>query len=89
LSTGHYPDVIYIDPMHPNRQKAALVKKDLQVLQQLIGADEDVLALIHLATTRALQKVVVKWPQQLPALLKPCTSITGKTVRFDIYTSRN
>ena len=38
-----YPDVIYIDPMHPERQKSALVKKDMQVLQHLIGADGDVL----------------------------------------------
>ncbi len=41
LSETDYPDVIYIDPMHPQRQKAALVKKDMQVLQQLFGPDVD------------------------------------------------
>ena len=85
LTEINYPDVIYIDPMHPVRQKSALVKKDMQVLQRLIGADEDVSALIQLATTRARHRVVVKWPQRLPALLKPNASIAGKTVRFDIY----
>ncbi|MDP1602396.1 MAG: class I SAM-dependent methyltransferase [Legionella sp.] len=84
LSRENYPDVIYIDPMHPARQKAALVKKDLQILQQLIDIDDDVLSLIHLAQTRA-KKVVVKWPQQLSPLLKPMSSVDGKTVRFDIY----
>lgn len=86
LSVDEYPDVIYIDPMHPVRQKSALVKKDMQVLQQLIGSDDDVSALIQLAITRTRQRVVVKWPQRLPAVLPPDASIAGKTVRFDIYT---
>jgi 16S rRNA (guanine1516-N2)-methyltransferase len=80
-----YPHVIYIDPMHPLRQKSALVKKDMQILQQLFGPDEDVSALIHLACKRAQLRVVVKWPQRLPPLLKPSHSIEGKTVRFDVY----
>ena len=85
LSPIDYPDVIYIDPMHPLRQKSALVKKDMQALQQLIGADIDALDLIQLAISRARQRVVVKWPQHLAPLLPPSLSISGKTVRFDIY----
>jgi len=88
LSADDYPDVIYIDPMHPARQKSALVKKDMQVLQRLIGSDDDVNALIQLAITRTRHRVVVKWPQRLPAVLQPDTSIDGKTVRFDIYLKR-
>ena len=85
LAPNNYPDVIYIDPMHPERQKAALVKKDMQALQQLIGADYDALSLLELARTRVLNRVVVKWPQNLPPLLTPTLSLVGKTVRFDIY----
>jgi 16S rRNA (guanine1516-N2)-methyltransferase len=85
LEIEEYPDVIYIDPMHPVRQKSALVKKDLQALQQLIGADDDVLALIELARSRTLDRVVVKWPERLPPLLKPTFSYHGKTIRFDVY----
>lgn len=85
LLNTDYPDVIYIDPMHPERQKSALVKKDMQALQQLIGADTDVCELIQLAITRTRQRVVVKWPQRLPALIQPDACITGKTVRFDVY----
>lgn len=85
LEKKNYPDVIYIDPMHPERSKSALVKKDMQVLQQMIGADEDALQLIELARTRVKQKVVVKWPQKIKALLPASASIEGKTVRFDIY----
>jgi 16S rRNA (guanine1516-N2)-methyltransferase len=78
-------DVIYIDPMHPQRQKSALVKKDMQALQQLFGADLDAKELIDLAMGRAKKRVVVKWPQKLLALIKPKHSINGSTVRFDIY----
>lgn len=85
LQAPEYPDVIYIDPMHPERNKSALVKKEMQALQQIIGVDEDALQLIELAKTRVKQRVVVKWPQKIKALLHPDTSIEGKTVRFDIY----
>lgn len=84
----NYPDVIYIDPMHPERQKSALVKKDMQTLQQIIGADDDVSELIQLAITRTRNRVVVKWPQRLPAVLPSNSCIAGKTVRFDVYLKR-
>ncbi len=85
LQPCQYPDVIYIDPMHPERSKAALVKKDMQALQKLIGADEDALELIQCALTRAKQRVVVKWPQKRKPLLPPSLSFDGKTIRFDVY----
>lgn len=89
LQKQDYPDVIYIDPMHPERNKSALVKKDMQALQQMIGADEDALELIQIARTRVKQRVVVKWPQKIKPLLASDASIEGKTVRFDIYFSQN
>jgi 16S rRNA (guanine1516-N2)-methyltransferase len=88
LSHDELPDVVYIDPMHPERHKSALVKKEMQVLQQIIGPDNDALALIQLAITRAKQRVVVKWPQKAKSLLPATCSIEGKTVRFDIYCAR-
>lgn len=85
LAKESYPDIVYIDPMHPERTKAALVKKDLQALQQMIGEDRDALDLLTLARSRVKQKVVVKWPQKKPPLLPTPSFIAGKTVRFDIY----
>lgn len=84
LVPEEFPDLIYIDPMHPQRQKSALVKKDMQALQQLIGADDDALKLLELACQRA-KRVVLKWPQHLETLGTPSQQIAGKTVRFDIY----
>jgi 16S rRNA (guanine1516-N2)-methyltransferase len=85
LTPEEYPDVIYIDPMHPLRQKSALVKKEMQVLQQLVGPDQDAEALIQAAMGHARLRVVVKWPQRLAPLIPPKHSIQGKTVRFDVY----
>jgi len=85
LAEADYPDVIYIDPMHPLRQKSALVKKDLQILQQWIGPDSDPLALLGMARRRVKQRVVVKWPQKLPPLMEDGLAVEGKTVRFDVY----
>ncbi len=85
LTAPDYPDVIYMDPMHPPREKSALVKKDMQILQQLIGEDSDALALLTLAKSKVRQRLVVKWPQYAVPLAKPSRSIGGKTVRFDIY----
>ena len=85
LAEEDYPDIIYMDPMHPLRQKSALVKKDMQVLHDLIGADEGVAELIQLAITRVKHRVVVKWPQRLAALWPADLSVAGKTVRFDCY----
>ena len=85
LTHDQYPDIIYLDPMHPERKKAALVKKDLQILQDLIGADLDAGDLLTVALKRAKQRVVVKWPQKLQPLQKPNLSYEGKTVRFDVY----
>ncbi|CEG57380.1 class I SAM-dependent methyltransferase [Legionella fallonii] len=85
LAAEEYPDVIYIDPMHPERHKSALVKKDMQILQQMIGADEDAFELIKLAVVRVKQRVVVKWPQKIKSLLPAAFAVEGKTVRFDIY----
>jgi 16S rRNA (guanine1516-N2)-methyltransferase len=78
-------DLIYIDPMHPQRQKSALVKKDLQALQTMIGPDADARELIECALSIPCPRVVVKWPVHLPPLLPPTCSWSGKTVRYDLF----
>lgn len=85
LKPEEYPDVIYIDPMHPPRQKTALVKKEMQILQKIIGPDLDVAELITLAISRCTKRVVVKWPERVSPLLPSNASIRGQTVRFDLY----
>lgn len=82
------PDVIYIDPMYPERKKSALVKKDMQVLQRLHGRDEDAEQLLELALQYAKKRVVVKRPIHAHSLndRAPNTEIKSKKTRYDIYT---
>jgi len=80
-------DVIYMDPMYPSRDKSALVKKDMQLLHQLIGADEQSGELLTKARLKAAKRVVVKRPKgaEYVADLKPSVSIESKNTRYDIY----
>ncbi len=89
-------DVIYLDPMFPERRKHAASKKEMQFLQQLFAgesysdsADRDAAdaALLALALEKARYRVTVKRPRRAPTLLgpEPGHSIQGKTTRFDIY----
>ena len=85
LKVESYPDVIYCDPMHPIRQKSALVKKHLQVLQQLAQPNDDVVEMIQLAQKKCTQRVVLKWPQKQKPPIVSMGCIPGKTIRFDLF----
>jgi 16S rRNA (guanine1516-N2)-methyltransferase len=80
-------DVVYLDPMYPERGKAALAKKELQVLRELTGGDADADALLEAANAR--RRVVVKRPLSAPPLAgrKPSLALSGTQARFDIYLS--
>jgi len=81
------PDVIYIDPMFPERKKSALVKKDMQILQQLLGHNNNSVVLLETALSYTKNRVVVKRPAHANPLSEqtPDTSINGKKTRYDIY----
>lgn len=82
-------EVVYLDPMFPERDKSAAIKKELLWLQWLCGADSAAAEawLLEAALTAARRRVVVKRPLRAPPLAghAPASSLTGKTVRFDIY----
>lgn len=81
------PDVIYLDPMFPPRQKSALVKKEMRILHDLVGLDPDADRLLEAAQATGVRRIVVKRPRIAPALseAKPNYVLTGKTNRFDVY----
>lgn len=87
LNPIDYPDVIYLDPMFPEKKKTALVKKEMQSLQSIIGQDEDADLLFTIALEKAKKRVVVKRPQHASPLAnkKPHHTIVGKKIRFDVY----
>ncbi|RYY77330.1 MAG: SAM-dependent methyltransferase [Gammaproteobacteria bacterium] len=82
------PDVIYLDPMFPDRQKTADVKKEMAAFHQVIGKDEDADSLLQKALAAAIYRVVVKRPRKAPFLANktPSYQLEGKSSRYDIYT---
>ena len=79
------PDVILLDPMFPARQKSALVKKKLQMIQKLEIPCAGEAELLRAAMNARPKKLIIKRPPKGPYLadVKPDHSITGKAVRFD------
>ncbi|HIJ78180.1 MAG: class I SAM-dependent methyltransferase [Desulfobulbaceae bacterium] len=81
------PDVIFIDPMYPHREKSALVKKEMRLIRMVVGDDQDSTTLLETALAVAGQRVVVKRPIQAPCLTgrAPSFTINCKKNRFDVY----
>lgn len=90
MHMAEQPDVIYLDPMYPHREKSALVKKEMRVFQSLVGEDLDADNLLEPALALAKYRVVVKRPSYAPPLAdkKPSTSIKMKKNRFDVYVNQ-
>lgn len=88
LNESDRAEVVYLDPMYPAREKSALVKKEMQLLHQLVGPDNNSEDLLNLARRSALKRVTVKRPKgaEYFAGQKPHVSIESKNTRYDIYT---
>lgn len=84
---GEPPQVIYLDPMFPHREKSALVKKEMRLFRPLVGDDNDAPALLAAALALASHRVVVKRPRKAPCIEgpKPSHGLEGKSSRYDIY----
>lgn len=89
LGDTQRPEVVYLDPMYPHRQKTALAAKELRLLRQLAGDDDDAPELLAAARACARRRVVVKRPRRAPALAGPPPSfqIIAPHTRFDVYLS--
>lgn len=87
LAESQRPDVVYLDPMYPERTKSALVKKEMRLLRRLVGADLDTPALLAVALRCARRRVVVKRPRRAPSLDGPAPSmhIASENTRYDVY----
>lgn len=79
-------DAVYLDPMYPDDGKRALPQKEMQLLRDLAGDDDDAGALLAHARTLA-PRVAVKRPLRAPWLAgaRPDTVLSGTQARFDLY----
>ena len=79
-------DVVYFDPMFPQKEKSALPRQEMVFFKNLVGNDADAEDVLSAAlSVKGIKRVVVKRPIKAPALLKPHSSTEGKLIRFDIY----
>ncbi|WP_308431499.1 class I SAM-dependent methyltransferase [Chitinilyticum piscinae] len=84
---GERWDVVFLDPMFPEPDKRAKVKKEMAAFQTLIGGDRDADALLIPARHVAGKRVVVKRPKLAPFLAgaQPSFQYPGESTRFDAY----
>ena len=88
LLPGLAPEIIIVDPMHPTRQKSALVKAEMRQIREIVGVDEDQYELMRVALATASKRVVLKWPAKAAPMagLLPCShQIIGKSTRYDVF----
>lgn len=90
LAHEQQPDMVYLDPMFPQRNKSALPKKSMQGLQALLGDDSDQAQLLDVAVQTARFRVVVKRHSKVKAIggREPTYSLQGKQIRYDVYALR-
>jgi 16S rRNA (guanine1516-N2)-methyltransferase len=88
LPSENRPDVIYLDPMYPHRDKSALVKKEMRYTRALVGDDTDAGELLAIALATARRRVAVKRPKGAAPLPgpQPAAEIASTNTRYDIYT---
>ena len=81
------PDVIYLDPMFPARQKSGLVNKRLQLIQELEQPCIEETKLLDAAASVKPKKIIIKRPLKGAYLAgrKPHYTVKGKAIRYDCF----
>lgn len=80
-------DIVYLDPMFPERKKSSRVKKKFQLIHRLEAPCDDEEELFNAAKASKPFKIVVKRPLKGEVLAgqKPSYSLNGKAIRMDVY----
>ncbi|MFM7051420.1 MAG: class I SAM-dependent methyltransferase [Planctomycetota bacterium] len=88
--TPDAPDAVLIDPMFPPKKKrSALPRKEMVVLREAVGTDEDAGGLLTAARRCARMRVALKRADDAAELATPDWRTEGKTVRFDVWRAEN
>lgn len=86
-------EVLYLDPMYPQRRKAALGDRRLRSVAALLRADgvvaDDAAGLVQAGLARGIARVVLKRPKhaQVDVARPPSHSLDGRSTRFDVWIS--
>jgi 16S rRNA (guanine1516-N2)-methyltransferase len=89
ISEENRPDVIYYDPMYPEKtgsKKSALPRKEMRIFKEVVGEDFDSAEFLEWALKTAKSRVVVKRSlSAMPIKENPTASYNGKSTRYDMY----
>ena len=79
------PDLIYLDPMYPEKKKKAESKKKMQILHQIEAPCSDEIELMEAVMQAKPGKIIVKRQPEADFLagVTPTYSVTRKAVRYD------
>lgn len=79
-------DMIYFDPMFPEKKKSALPSKEMQVFKYLVGADDDQVLEATKLKAKNPKRLVIKRPQVAPPIIpNPSMNYESKLLRLDCY----
>ena len=85
IEDGMY-DVIYLDPMFPERKKSSKVKKEMQLAKFFTDSTDNAEELLIAALETPVRRVVIKRPLKSPVVKTGFSSqIKGKSIRFDVF----
>jgi len=81
------PDLIYLDPMFPERQKSSKIKKKFQLIQKLERPCFDGEEMVNAALSLNPKKILIKRPMKAELLgdRKPEFSYKGTSIRYDCF----
>lgn len=81
-------EYVMFDPMFEQTdKKKSLPRKEMQLFKNLVGPDTDQSEVADRLFQSGAGRVVIKKPGRLKATPTPNHSLTGKTIRFDVYLS--
>lgn len=80
-------DCVYLDPMFPpKKKKSAATNKYMQLLQWLLGHDQDADQLLQSVLQSGVKRIAVKRPDYAqPLYCKPAVQFSSKLVHYDVY----
>lgn len=73
VKTQGKPDIVYLDPMYPERRKSAAVKKEMAYFHRLVGEAQDEVILLHTArqTAKKTRRRQTPAPRRTPCRTSP------------------
>ena len=80
-----WPDILYLDPMFPEKPKGRLPQKRMQILMQLCDTSDSAATLLAQAMATPVTTIVLKQPRKQAAIIPEHHRIIGKSVQWRIY----